>query len=144
MDTITADEAGLPRASNKNAKKSELLSKNAVGRFVLEDLEILKSSAENVRIVALKLLDAHFPETLHREILESVGLYLALSARKRRRSPDFRRKILRANENRCCVCGCDLRFGNRLAGIEAANIMWHTGAGPDEESNGLALCTLHH
>ena len=42
------------------------------------------------------------------------------------------------------MCGYDLRLGNRLAGLEAAHIMWHTVGGPDEETNGLALCALHH
>ena len=104
----------------------------------------MKSSAENIRIVAVKVLDAHFPETLHREILDTVGLDLNLAEGKQRRSPDFRRKVLRAYEGRCCVCGYDLRLGNRLAGLEAAHIMWHTVGGPDEEPNGLALCVLHH
>ena len=142
--TVSADEPVLTRASNNDAKKSELISKNAIGSFVREDLEILKSSAENIRIVAVKVLDAHFPETLHREILDTVGLALDLAEGTQRRSPDFRRKVLRAYEGRCCVCGYDLRLGNRLAGLEAAHIMWHTVGGPDEEPNGLALCVLHH
>ena len=29
-------------------------------------------------------------------------------------------------------------------GLEAAHIKWHAYYGPDEVSNGLALCTLHH
>lgn len=37
-----------------------------------------------------------------------------------------------------------MRFGDKLAGIEAAHIMLHTVKGPDKESNGLALCVLHH
>ncbi len=141
---VTADEPVLTRASNNDAKKSELINKNAIGEFVPEDLEVLKSGAENIRIVAAKILDTHFPQTLHREILDIVGLDLDLPEGKQRRSPDFRRKVLRAYEGRCCVCGYDLRLGNRLAGVEAAHIMWHTVGGPDEEPNGLALCVLHH
>jgi putative restriction endonuclease len=29
-------------------------------------------------------------------------------------------------------------------GLEAAHIQWHQAGGPDEEQNGLALCSLHH
>lgn len=141
---VTADEPVLTRASNNDAKKSELINKNAIGGFVPKDLEVLKSSAENIRIVAVKVLNAHFPETLHREILATVWLNLDRAEGKQRRSRDFRRKVLRAYEGRCCVCGYDLRLGNRLAGVEAAHIMWHTVGGPDEETNGLALCVLHH
>jgi len=28
--------------------------------------------------------------------------------------------------------------------LDAAHIRWHQAGGPDVESNGLALCTLHH
>ena len=28
--------------------------------------------------------------------------------------------------------------------LEAAHIKWHQAGGPDEEVNGLALCSLHH
>lgn len=141
---VTADEPMLVRKGNNDAKKSELKRKNAIGRFVPEDLEILKSDVENIRILAMKVLDSHFPETLHRDILDSIGLNLEIAEGKQKRSPDFRRKVLRAYEGRCCVCGYDLRLGNRLAGLEAAHIMWHTVGGPDEEPNGLALCVMHH
>jgi predicted restriction endonuclease len=42
------------------------------------------------------------------------------------------------------VCGFDVRLGNILIAIEAAHIKWHQAGGPDEERNGLALCSLHH
>src|ERR1043165_4538431 len=28
--------------------------------------------------------------------------------------------------------------------LDAAHIRWHQAGGPDQESNGLALCVLHH
>ena len=52
--------------------------------------------------------------------------------------------MLRAYEYRCCVCGFDLRIGNISAGLEAAHIQWFTADGPDVESNGMAMCSLHH
>jgi putative restriction endonuclease len=42
------------------------------------------------------------------------------------------------------VCGFDVRLGNILIAVEAAHIKWHQAGGPDEERNGLALCSLHH
>ena len=30
------------------------------------------------------------------------------------------------------------------AGLEAGHIQWHMNGGPDIETNGLALCALHH
>ena len=141
---VTANEPLLTRSGNTDAKKSELIRKNAVGGFVPEDAKVLKSSLKNIGIVAKSVLDGHFPETLHREILDTVGLDLDIAEGKPARSRDFRLKVLRAYEWRCCVCGYDLRIGRRPAGIEAAHIMWQTVGGPDEEPNGLALCVLHH
>ena len=31
-----------------------------------------------------------------------------------------------------------------LIGVDAGHIQWHSHGGPDEVSNGLALCALHH
>ena len=42
------------------------------------------------------------------------------------------------------MCGFDVRLGRILIAVEAAHIKWHQAGGPDEERNGLALCSLHH
>ena len=60
------------------------------------------------------------------------------------RDPAFRREVLREYERRCAVCEFDVRLGDELIGVEAAHIKWHAAGGPDEVSNGLALCWLHH
>ena len=38
----------------------------------------------------------------------------------------------------------DLWLGDVLVGLEAAHIQWHQAGGPDQVSNGLALCSLRH
>ena len=65
-------------------------------------------------------------------------------AGQRRRDPQFRARVLRAYEYRCCVCGFNLLIAGQHAGLEAAHIQWHTAGGPDVEPNGLSLCALHH
>lgn len=101
--------------------------------------------------LARHLLANHFSETLHADIAAQVGLDIDADAGRqiagrpaRRRNPAFRERVLRAYEYRCCVCGFDLRIGNIAAGLEAAHIQWFTAGGPDVESNGLAMCALHH
>lgn len=112
---------------------------------------LLRSNQSLCDSLARQLLQQHFPETLHADIATQVGLDLnepaiALSATLpgRRRNPAFRERVLRAYEYRCCVCGFDLRIGNISAGLEAAHIQWFTADGPDVESNGMAMCSLHH
>jgi putative restriction endonuclease len=42
------------------------------------------------------------------------------------------------------MCGYDGALGRNPAGLEAAHVRWHSQDGPDEVSNALALCSLHH
>lgn len=115
--------------------------------------EALKRDPELLQEVARRVLDAHFPQTVHSDILAAVGLDLVgggkvMSAQAeyayRNRDPKFRERVLRAYEYRCCVCGYDLRLGQQTIGLEAAHIKWFQAGGPDVEQNGLSLCTLHH
>ena len=108
---------------------------------------------------ARHLLADHFPSSIHADILEAVGLAQVPPAedfaetmprrgRKVReyvpRDPRFRKDVLAAYEDRCAVCGHDTRFRDRLLGLEAAHIQWHSQNGDDVVPNGLALCSLHH
>jgi putative restriction endonuclease len=73
-----------------------------------------------------------------------VGLDLAALTVERKRDPTFRKRVLTAYEYRCAVCGFDVRLGSVTVALDAAHIRWVQAAGPDVESNGLALCVLHH
>ena len=106
-----------------------------------------------LRSAADLLLFGHFPESMHDDIREQVGLPRDSTAvvregrslpRRPGRDPDFREAVLRAYERRCAVCDFDLRIADASFGLEAAHIMWHSHGGPDRVPNGLALCTFHH
>ena len=100
-----------------------------------------------VRDVADRLLAAHFPPSIHEDLLDRVGLHdleQPLLRKAQRRDPRFRIEVLRAYEYRCAVCGYDGRLDNVPVGIDAAHVRWWAAGGPDEISNGLALCVLHH
>lgn len=92
--------------------------------------------------IAEQILERHFPESLHQDILNAVGL--TLETAKKKRDPAFRQRVLKAYEYRCTVCGFDVRLGSVSIALDAAHIRWHQAGGPDTESNGLALCVLHH
>lgn len=119
---------------------------------------------------AEEVLHEHFPESLHREVREAAGIrgermaheeedasaaptlrereidpsFYSYLARRRRRDPLFRTRVLDEYEGRCAVCDLNIRLGVQPLGLEAAHIQWHSHAGPDEVANGLALCPLHH
>jgi putative restriction endonuclease len=94
--------------------------------------------------IASRILERHFPESLHQDILDAVGLPLEFGDGKRKRDPAFRHRVLKAYEYRCAVCGFDVRLGTVSIALDAAHIRWHQAGGPDAETNGLALCVLHH
>jgi putative restriction endonuclease len=134
-----------PRQGNTDAKKSELLAKDAAGGFAPEVQAALASSPNLASEIAARLLESHFPESIHPDILNAVGLTLGVDqAAAKKRDPQFRQRVLTAYEYRCAVCGFDVRLGSVSIALDAAHIRWFQAGGPDAESNGLALCVLHH
>lgn len=129
------------------------------GGFREDVHELLCRHPSLVSRAAHRILTDHFPPSVHGDILEAVGLAPALPAedldeamprRGRRvreysaRNPRFRKHVLAAYDDRCAVCEHDTRFRDRLLGLEAAHIRWHSHHGGDVVPNGLALCSLHH
>jgi putative restriction endonuclease len=100
------------------------------------------------RELATELLYRHFPETIHQDVLDAIGLTISdgqeTATTRRRRDPKFRMRVLRAYERKCSVCGYGLWLDDRPVGLEAAHIKWHQAGGPDKEPNGLAMCSMHH
>ena len=94
--------------------------------------------------IASRILERHFPESLHPDILNAIGLTLEISVTRQKRDPAFRQRVLEAYEYRCAVCGFDVRLGSVSIALDAAHIRWHQAGGPETEDNGLALCVIHH
>lgn len=130
------------RVSNTDPPRSELRSKNAVGGFTQDVYDQLRRSPNLVIRIARRLLETNFPDSLHEDLLTEVGL--PTSAAVRTRDPRFRSEVIRAYEHRCAVCGFDLKVGDADFALEAAHIKWHQAGGPDEVTNGIALCVVHH
>jgi putative restriction endonuclease len=121
-----------------------LRSQNVRAGFSAEVRSALTADPSLVARIASQILERHFPESLHQDILDAVGLTLEGSPAQRKRDPAFRQRVLRAYEYRCAVCGFDVRLGSVSIALDAAHIRWFQAGGPDAESNGLALCVLHH
>lgn len=138
----------VPRDGHTDPIKTELRRLGVEGGFTPSIYNALKTDPRLCLALAHQLLDAHFPSTLHQDILDAVGIggdvVFGKEVVGRPRDPAFRERILRAYQYRCAVCELDIRMGGALIGVEAAHIKWHNAGGPDSEPNGLALCSLHH
>lgn len=141
---VKADSPMAPRSGHSDPKKSELARANAAGGFTSDVDRLLRRNPALVRRLADILLNAHFPESFHEDLLSATGLDDLPAIPGSRRDPAFRERILVAYERRCAICAFDVRLRNAPLGLDAAHIKWHQAGGPDKEPNGLALCVLHH
>ncbi|MBH0231383.1 HNH endonuclease [Halobacillus sp. KCTC 3957] len=128
---------------SKYFSRKTLISQNVQGGFTKEILLLFEQSPSTINEIAEVILNNHFPETYHNELLERVGLNISIR-KYRKRDSEFRRKVLEAYDFSCVVCGFSAQINDSIVGVEATHIKWHQAFGPDTETNGLALCSLHH
>jgi putative restriction endonuclease len=135
----------MARRGNTDARKGDLLAQNATGGFSSDIRAALRADPRLVGEIAARLLEKHFPESIRPDVLAAVGLSPGRDAAGlQKRDPRFRERVLVAYEYRCAVCGFDVRLGSESIALDAARIRWVQAGGPDEVTNGLALCVLHH
>lgn len=139
------EEADLLRLENASGDVpvTALRELSARGGFTEQVYRQLRRNPRLVNELAARVLERSFPPTLHESILDAVG-FPWVAVPKRRRDPKFREHILRVYERRCAVCGYDGRLGSSELGLDAAHVRWHAAGGPDDASNGIALCSYHH
>nr|WP_083670156.1 hypothetical protein [Singulisphaera sp. GP187] len=116
----------------------EMRSHNVWAEFSGEVQAALSADPNLAAAIAIRILERHFPESLHPDILNAVGLTLETTVSRRKRDPAFRQRVLKAYEYRCAVCGLDLRLGSVSIALDAAHIRWHQAGGPETEDNGFA------
>ena len=143
---VPGDET-LPQSHSGDFHKGPLKRQHVQGGLPRALHELLLGDPDLVSSAAQLLLQGHFPESLHDDIRDATGVQAEWMVRETApltRDPNFRTAVLRAYERRCAVCNYDLRLGDELLGLEAAHIKWHAAGGPDQVTNGLALCGFHH
>jgi putative restriction endonuclease len=136
---------GIKTTTSGDVSKKELLKRNVVGGFKQEIYDIVYNDPNLLHKIAQELLENSFPTSIHEDILSAVGLeYEIENVERSKRDPSFRKRVLISYEYQCSVCNFSVRLGNTLLALEAAHIKWHQAGGPDLETNGLALCSIHH
>lgn len=133
------------RKRSGDAPPTLLHEHHATGGFSQHAYDLLKADPPLAQQLVARLLQAHFPPSMHEAILDAVGMpTVPLVAVREARDPAFRAAIIRIYEHRCAICGFDGRLGFSDVALDAAHVMWRAAGGPDREDNGLALCALHH
>jgi putative restriction endonuclease len=132
-----------PRAGD--IPPSILTGVQATGGFTSAVFAALRRDPNLVNEIAGAILDEHFPSSMHESLLDAVGMpWVVMGRRRVARDPEFRAAMIRLYEHRCAMCGFDGRLGSSDLALEAAHIMWHALGGPDDPTNGLLLCSIHH
>ena len=135
----------LPRKSNTDPPKSELVKHRVKGGFCDEAYQLLHDSPQFTLELLETVLLANFPESMVPDIMAHLGLeFSAGFVRRIKRDPNFRSNILRAYNYQCAICSYDLRLDETSFGLEAAHIKWKQFHGPCDVDNGMSLCALHH
>lgn len=141
VETASGDDVTTMRQETK-LRVSFLREQGVTGRFAPPFEDALESTKLRSQVVN-ELLKA-FPETLHREVLDEVGLAHLVVPVPPKRDPGFRGAVLLAYENSCAFCGFDGILGGTTVAIDAAHVKMRSFDGPDDPDNGIALCVLHH
>jgi putative restriction endonuclease len=140
-----ANSENIPlRSSNKEPLFNQA-PQPVLGGFPAAMYNYLKGNKKFTAELIDYLLDTNFPQTLHQDILNDLGLAIQAARLVQPRDPKFRRLVLDAYQHQCAVCGCNIKLKNiGYFLIEAAHIKWHQVGGPASIDNGIALCTVHH
>ena len=132
------------RPSNNDPKVTSLRKQKARGGLAEEDYSLLMGDLELQSIAVHKLLDSHFPASIHDELIRYFNLKLNDPHSKDVTTErDFRESVLAAYGNACALTGYSLDYCGAYLGLEAAHLCWPQVGGNDEISNGIAMTTLH-
>jgi putative restriction endonuclease len=144
-ERATLEQDLSARSRKNNPPKSVLIRERARGGFPEDLASRLRADPQLMNRIAHRVLEDNFPQSVHDDILDAVGMqWVAVTSPRRTRDPNFREMILRIYQHRCAICGWDGILDNASLAIEAAHVRWHAAAGADDADNGLCLCTFHH
>ncbi len=157
----------ITETPSRDAHVRSLRREGARGGLPADVFRALQEDRITALDIAYSLLDAHFPDTLHDDILRAVRINAGNAepatknsraqerqetaegfdlVRRRSRDPAFSKAVLDAYGERCAVCEFSVRLHDTPVALDAAHIKWHRAGGRDRDkvSNGLSLCALHH
>jgi putative restriction endonuclease len=132
------------RKGNDDPTATSLISNGAQGGLRNEDFDLLNGSMDLQSLVAHKILDAHFPQVIHGDIVNFFGLRLNTPHRHDYSSySDFASAVISAYSGRCAISSISISCQGKPAGLDATHICWPQIGGNDAVANGIAMTSLH-
>jgi putative restriction endonuclease len=132
------------RQSNDDPTVSSLIASEAMGGLMKEDFELLIENVDLQSLVTHKILDAHFPQVIHCDIVNYFGLRLNTPHRDDDYSySEFASSVISAYKERCAISRLSIAYRGRPVGLDATHICWPQIGGNDAVSNGIAMTSLH-
>lgn len=129
--------------SSRTARISDLTMPTSFASLDSTVYETLRHSSQTRSHAFQYILDRWWPETVHDELREQLGMPAPTTTR-RPRNVRFVAQVLENYRFSCAFCGFHAIINGRATGIDACHIQWHSANGPDVSENGIALCKLHH
>ena len=160
-----SDAGRLIENSRGGVSPTKLRELNIAAGFPSYLFDLFRDNKALALEVAHELIDSHFTDSLFNAVFEAtignwaldknlikhdkvdynVSDFLLSVQRRRKRNSKFRKQVLQSYGYRCAICRYSIEFPiMNWPALEAAHIKWHGYAGPDNISNGLSLCVLHH
>lgn len=131
------------RGNKKEPTKSSLLENDAHGGLLADDYCVLENDLDLQSLIIHKILDSHFPRSIHEDILNFFDLRLSgLRSMDSNTEGEFRNSVIAAYDSVCAFSGYSITYRNSYPGLEAAHICWPQSGGNDEVSNGIAMNSL--
>lgn len=126
-----------------------------LGQLDEEVQAFLRGKPDRILETMGEVLELHIPRGLHDMVTGALGIMApALGTNEETRSQQdsyrsgqqsFRQDVLSAYRHKCAVCSLAVAVCGRLGiGLEAAHIQMYSRGGPNDVTNGLALCATHH
>jgi putative restriction endonuclease len=104
------------KRGGSSPSKSDLMNREAVGRFAPAVQHMLLHDSALPGEVVSVVLNNHFPDSIHEDILAATHLD-HLQTAKPKRDPKFREQVLRVYGYRCAVCAFDLRISLTMSQV---------------------------
>lgn len=135
---------GVEFDNKRTLSKSILRDPETYGYFEPTIFSLLQSDEQSRARIVAYILEKFWPETIQADIRDYLQLSVGIAQPTKKRNQLFAKEVLANYRYRCGVCGFSSVFNSIPFGIDAAHVFWHAYGGPDDVSNGIALCKTHH